>query len=162
MTDTDRSRTMGEKNTIELEKALGSTHLNSFDAYVEENKESMMNSRDDFYTYMKDLFHEKGILQQTVFLMADIPERYGYKLLSGEKRTKQRDIILRICYAGKLTLDETQRALKKYGLPELYVKIQRDAFLMIMFNDRPGSIIDVNSLLKKKGFEALKTSGVQE
>ena len=49
-----------------------------------------------------------------VFLKADIPERYGYKLLSGEKHTKQRDVILRICYAAEFTLKETQRALRKY------------------------------------------------
>ena len=100
--------------------------------------------------------------QQTVFLHADIPERYGYKLLSGEKHTRQRDVILRICYAGKLTLEETQRALEKYEMPPLYPKIPRDAFLMIIFNERPGSIIEVNELLKDQGLEPLRTSGYQE
>ena len=100
--------------------------------------------------------------QQRVFLMADIPERYGYKLLSGEKRTRQRDVILRICYAGELTLEETQRALRKYEMPELYAKIPRDALLMILFQDRPGSILDVNTLLKNKGMEPLRTSGLQD
>ena len=97
-----------------------------------------------------------------VFLRADIPERYGYKLLSGEKRTKQRDVILRICYAAEFTLNETQRALKKYGLPQLYAKIPRDALLMIVFNDRPGSILDVNTLLKENDMLPLRTSGIQE
>jgi hypothetical protein len=105
---------------------------------------------------------EKGITQQIAFLKADIPERYGYKLLSGEKHTRQRDIILRICYAAEFTLKETQRALRKYGMPELYAKIPRDALLMIAFNERPGSIIDVNALLKENGMEALRTSGIQE
>lgn len=95
-------------------------------------------------------------------MKADIPERYGYKLLSGEKHTKQRDIILRICYAAEMTLDETQRALKKYGMPELYAKIPRDALLMIIFNERPGSIINVNALLKENGMEPLRTSGLQD
>jgi hypothetical protein len=108
------------------------------------------------------LLHQKNISQQLTFLKADIPEKYGYKLLSGEKRTRQRDVILRICYAAELTLEETQRALKKYGLPELYAKVPRDAFLMVVFNDRPGSVIDVNSLLKEKGFDTLRTSGAQD
>lgn len=64
---------------------------------------------------------------QKMFLQADIPERYGYKLLSGQKHTKQRDVILRICYAAGLSFDETQRALKKYGMVELYSEITRDA-----------------------------------
>ena len=36
-------------------------------------------------------------------MKADIPERYGYKLLSGEKHTRQRDVILRICCAAGLS-----------------------------------------------------------
>lgn len=153
---------MSEKNTDELKNILGKTHLSEFERYVKDNKESMNSSEDSFYIYIKDLLSEKGIKQQTVFLKADIPERYGYKLLSGEKHTKQRDIILRICYAAEMTLDETQRALKKYGMPELYAKIPRDAFLMIIFNERPGSIINVNALLKENGMEPLRTSGLQD
>ena len=61
-----------------------------------------------------------------------------------------------------MTLSETQRALKKYEMPELYAKIPRDALLMIIFNERPGSIIDVNSLLKEKGMDPLRTSGLQD
>lgn len=153
---------MGEKNTKELIDILGKTHLSDFDTYCKDNKTCMNVSQDSFSIYIKDLLCEKGLTQQSVFLNADIPERYGYKLLSGEKRTKQRDVILRICYAAELSLAETQRALKKYGLPELYAKIPRDALLMIIFNERPGSIIDVNALLKEKGMEPLRTSGLQD
>lgn len=153
---------MSEKNTKELAEVLGRTHLSEFDKYCNENKQSMNLDKDSFSVYIKDILCQKKIKQQTVFLKADIPERYGYKLLSGQKHTKQRDVILRICYAAELSLEETQRALKKYEMPELYAKIPRDAFLMIIFNERPGTIIDVNELLKANGFESLRTSGVQD
>jgi len=153
---------MSEKNTNELKEILGKTHLSEFEKYCKDNKESMNDKEEAFSIYIKDLLANKGMMQQTVFLNADIPERYGYKLLSGEKHTKQRDVILRICYASELTLGETQRALKKYEMPELYAKIPRDAFMMIMFNDRPGSILDVNVLLKRNGMEPLRTSGLQD
>lgn len=152
---------MSEKITQELNDVLGRTHISEFDRYCKENKESM-NQEDSFSVYVKGIFNKKKLKLQTVFLMADIPERYGYKLLSGEKRTKQRDIILRVCYAGELTLAETQRALRKYEMPELYAKIPRDALLMIAFNERPGSIIDVNAILRQNGLDPLRTSGVQE
>lgn len=152
---------MSEKNTNDLKEVLGKTHLSDFDKYCRENKDSMNESEESFSIYIKDLLVNKGITQQAVFLNADIPERYGYKLLSGEKHTKQRDVILRICYAAELSLNETQRALKKYGMPELYPKIPRDALMMIIFNERPGSILEVNALLKKKGMEPLRTSGLQ-
>ena len=151
---------MQEKETNDLEQELGSTHLSDYSAFVQKNKDSMLSDATSFS--IKSVLREKGITQQIAFLKADIPERYGYKLLSGEKHTRQRDVILRICYASGFTLKETQRALRKYGMPELYAKISRDAMIMIAFNERPGSIIDVNALLKEHGMEPLRTSGIQE
>jgi hypothetical protein len=153
---------MQEKETNELERELGSTHLADYTAFVQNNKDSMLSDATSFSTYIKSILRKKGITQQVAFLKADIPERYGYKLLSGEKHTRQRDVILRICYASELTLKETQRALRKYDMPELYAKIPRDTLIMIAFNERPGSIIDVNALLKEHGMEPLRTSGIQE
>ena len=153
---------MSKKSTKELENALGSTHVSDFEKFYHENRDDMNMEMDSFSVYIKDLLREKGLTQQKVCVLADIPERYGYKLLSGEKHTKQRDVILRICYAAECTLEETQKALRKYEMPQLYAKIPRDALLMIIFNERPGSIIDANTLLKKNGMEPLRTSGVQE
>lgn len=153
---------MKEKRTEALESVLNSTHINDFDTYCKSNSDSLINESNSFFEYMKEIIKEKGLTQQQVFLFADIPERYGYKLLTGEKHTRQRDVILRICYAAELSLAETQRALKKYGMPELYAKIPRDALLMIMFNERPGSIIEVNSYLKQNGMEPLRSSGLQD
>ena len=153
---------MQEKETNELERELGSTHLADYTAFMQNNKDSMLSDATSFSTYIKSILRKKGITQQVAFLKADIPERYGYKLLSGEKHTRQRDVILLICYASELTLKETQRALRKYDMPELYAKIPRDTLIMIAFNERPGSIIDVNALLKEHGMEPLRTSGIQE
>lgn len=153
---------MSEKNTDELVEILKNTHIKDFNKYCNENSKSLNDPANSFYVYIKDLLNERKITQQKIFIDADIPERYGYKLLSGEKRTKQRDVILRICYAARLNLSETQKALKKYPMPELYAKVPRDAALMIIFNERPGNIIEVNSFLKENGFDPLRTSGFQD
>ncbi|MDI3537873.1 MAG: hypothetical protein PWP30_2355 [Eubacteriaceae bacterium] len=153
---------MNKKSTEMLEGVLGGTHSEHFEEFCRQNKGDFMNDSDSFFTTIKSLIKVKGLTQQKVFLRADMPERYGYKILSGEKRTRQRDIILRICYAAEFSLEEAQGILKKYEMPQLYAKIQRDALLMIIFNERPGSIIDVNELLKKNGFEPLRTSGIQD
>lgn len=153
---------MNKKKTKDLENVLMNTHIRDFDHYCEANKDIMMMEENAFSTYMKDLIKKKGNLLQTVFLKSDIPERYGYKLLSGEKRTKQRDIILRICYAAEFDLEETQNALKIYEMPELYAKIPRDALLMIIFNEHPGSVLEVNEIMMEKGFLPLRTSGLQD
>lgn len=150
------------KNTKELETILGKTHPSSIDDFLESNSDSFLEEEKAFSNYMRSRIKEKNLLQQDVFLQADIPERYGYKLLSEEKHTRQRDVILRLCYAAQLNREETQEALKIYGMPELYAKIPRDAVLMICFSNRPGSILDVNALLKEKNMETLRASGVQE
>lgn len=153
---------MEPKSTVELEKILGQTHVSNISDFLKSNSESIISTEYAFHDYIRSMIKERKLKQQDVFLYADIPEKYGYKLLSGEKHTRQRDVILRLCYAAELSLEETQKALKLYRMPELYAKVPRDALLMVVFNERPGSIIDVNTFLKRNGMEVLRPSGVQE
>lgn len=44
----------------------------------------------------------------------------------------------------------------------LYARDPRDALLMTCFNMRKGSLSDLNELLVRNGFEALRSSGKQE
>ena len=143
-----------------LEDKLFKVNVDTIKEFFRENKDEMINDEYAFASYMRQIFKEKGVSQQEIFLYADIPERYGYKLISQEKHTKQRDIILRICYSAGMTIEETQKALRLYGMPELYVEYPRDALLMVIFKDRPGDIIMVNSILKKNGMEPLRSSGM--
>lgn len=153
---------MEPKSTVELEKILGQTHVGNISNFLKSNADSIISTEYAFHDYIRSMIKERKLKQQDVFLYADIPEKYGYKLLSGEKHTRQRDVILRLCYAAELSLEETQKALKLYRMPELYAKVPRDALLMVVFNERPGSIIDVNTFLKRNGMEVLRPSGVQE
>ncbi|MBP3197843.1 MAG: hypothetical protein J6N21_12675 [Butyrivibrio sp.] len=152
---------MSEKSTAQLNEILGKTHPKDISSFMKEHSESMYDEK-SFGLYMKAILKEKGVSQQKMFIEADVPEKYGYKLLSGEKKTKQRDVILRLCYAANFSIDEVQKALRIYGLPELYSKKERDAVLMIIFNERPGNILDVNAVLKQHGFPVLRTSGLQD
>lgn len=137
-------------------------HLADVQEYLKKNSDSIVQSDRPFSNYMKELIRKKKLKQRDIFLWADIPERYGYKLISEEKRTRQRDVILRICYAAEFTLEETQRALRIYGMPQLYEDISRDVILMLCFRERPGSVNDVNVVLQEHGMDVLRSSGVQE
>ena len=150
------------KSTDELKDFLKHTSPKAFDKYVAENKEEIYSNDKAFEIYVKKIIYDKKLQLKDVFLQADIPEKYGYKLLSGEKRTVQRDIILRICYAAEMSFDETQRALKLYQMPELYPRLERDALLITCFNNRPGSVIEVNEILSKNKMDILRSSGVQD
>lgn len=142
-----------------LEERLKGLRMRDIEQFLEDNKKEMLKEERAFADYMRKKIKEKGLSQQDVFLKADIPERYGYKLISQEKHTKQRDIIIRICYAAGFTLDETQRALHLYQMPELFPEFARDAMIMVAINDRPGSIIELNMMLKRNGMDPLRSSG---
>ena len=47
-------------------------------------------------------------------------------------------------------------------MAQLYAKDERDALIMIAFNERPGSVLQINAILKENGLLPLRTSGVQE
>ena len=146
-----------EKTTRELEDILLNSHSDQIDDYfLDESKEFLNTS---FGDYFRDVLLTKKITQQSLFTNADISDKYGYKLISGEKHTNQRDVIIRLCYAGDFTLVETQRALKLYGMAPLYARIKRDALLITAFNEKKKNIIDLNHYLKKNGEKPLKGSG---
>lgn len=150
---------MKQKNTEELENILKSATTSDVGAYLEDHAGEMVPENRAFSAYMHEMLHRYGKTQQEVFLEADLPERFGYKLLSQEKHTVQRDYILRLCYAAGMTLAETQKALKLYGMAPLYPRIPRDAVLMIAFNQHKGTILDVNALLSAHKMPTLRTSG---
>ena len=51
----------------------------------------------------------------------------------------------------EMTLKETQRALKLYGMSELYPKIKRDVLLIVAIGQKTYDIDQVNDILKKEG-----------
>ena len=125
-------------------------------------KKNMITSPHPFADFMRERLREKGLFQQNVFLAADLPERYGYKLISGEKHTLRRDVILRLTIAAGFDLDETQRALKLYGLAPLYARDARDAAIIIAVNKAFRSVERTDEHLERYGFERLAACGEEE
>lgn len=122
------------------------------EAYLQEH---FAQGQPTFVQYMDALLAEKGFKRQQVLLRADLPQKYGYKLLTGESHTTDRDKILRICFAMELTLKQTQRALRLYGMNELYPKVPRDVVLIAALGRRMYDLGAVNGELTAAGMEPL-------
>lgn len=135
------------KTTKELENILSKTHPNDINEYF--NNESSDIIRNDFEEYIKSKLKEKGMQLQTIFLKVDISESYGYKLLSLEKHTVQRDLIIKICYVAKFDLYETNKALILYGMSPLYARIKRDALIISLFNNKQRDSFEFDEKLKE-------------
>ena len=152
---------MDEIRTSKLEKALSSPY-SDLDTFFVDNTSGLITEERPFTTYMRSLFVKHNTRPKLVFDRADIPLRYGYRIISGEKHTKQRDFILRICYSADFTLEETQRALQIYGMNRLYARYPRDAVLIYAFEHGITDISKVNEMLASRDMTTLSELGVTE
>ena len=123
--------------------------------FFESHRSEFIISPHPFADYMREKLREKGLLQQAIFLAADLPERYGYRLIAEEKHTRRRDTILRLCFAARFAPEETQEALILYGMAPLHARLPRDAALLVAFQNRLFDIHEVDSLLRENGLTPL-------
>ena len=132
------------------EKLLG-VGPDELSAFLEKHREDLLTSPHPFADYMRMKLREKGILQQNVFLAADISENFGYKLIAEEKHTRQRDTILRLCLAAQFRLEEVQEALILCGMAPLHARFARDAALTVAAQNGICDLREVNRLLQSCG-----------
>lgn len=144
-----------KKTTNTLTGILKSTDPADIKKYLKNNAETILPKEKPFAQYMRACIRERGLTQQEVFINAEISEGYGYKIISEEKHVKQRDTILRICFGAHLTLEETQRALKIYGMSPLYPKFSRDAILIVAFSSNINDLTEINRLLSQNSEKTL-------
>ena len=143
------------KPTNELDKQLEQMKPEELAGYFKDNDKYMPDKEKGFSFYMKDVFQSKNILLKDVYSRADVSENYGRKILSGEKHTKNRDLIIRFCVAGHFSLGEINRALKMYEMSPLYAKDRRDAVLIVAVNNRKYDLTDIDDMLTDQGLEKL-------
>ncbi len=146
---------MQKKPTDELNELLENMKPEQLDAYFKDNEKYMADEKKAFYYYMKDVLDEKNIKLKDVYSFAGVSESYGSKIVTMEKHTKDRDLIIRFCIAGHFNWDETNRALKLYGLTELYAKDPRDACIIVAINNRIFNLYDIDEMLLQRGLNKL-------
>jgi len=146
-----------EKSTNELNDLLENMKPDQLDSYLKDNSKYMADEKKAFYYYMKDVLDEKNIKLKDVYSFAGVTESYGSKIVTMEKHTKDRDLIIRLCLAGHFNWDETNRALKLYGLSELYAKDPRDACIIVAVNNRIFDMYEIDEMLIRQGLKKLTT-----
>ena len=146
---------MKDKPTDELNGLLEQMKPDQLNSYFVNNKAYMADEKKAFYFHMKDVLDKKNIKLKDVYSFAGVTESYGSKILTMEKHTKNRDLIIRFCIAGHFNLCETNRALKLYGLSELYAKHQRDAVLIVAINNRKYQFCEIDDMLLERGLKKL-------
>lgn len=150
------------KPTDELDRELSNVKPKNIDDYFKDNSRFLADEKKAFYYYMKDTIEDKNILLKDVYLRADISESWGGKIITMERHTKNRDTILRLCFAAHFTLLEVNRALKLYGMNPLYSKDRRDACLIVAISNRIYDLYDLNDFLIQNNHEPLTAENQTE
>ncbi len=143
------------KPTSEIDELLKSMSPEGLNDFLKDNSRYISDEKKAFYYYFKDVLVTKNIRLKEVYQMADVTESYGSKIVTMEKHTKNRDMILRLCIAGHFKLDEINRALKLYGMSPLYSKNKRDVCIIIAVNNRRYNIFEIDEMLEKQGHKKL-------
>ena len=147
---------MIDKKTSEIDELLSGIKPDQLGEFYGNNSKYMANGEKAFYYYMKDVIESKNILLKDVYNRANVTESYGEKIIRMEKHTKSRDLIITLCLAGHFTLEETNRALKLYGMSQLYSKDKRDSAIIVAIINRIYLLPRVNEILKKQNLPELK------
>ncbi len=146
---------MQQKSTDELNDILENMKPDQLGSYLKDNSKYMAEGKKAFYYYFKDVLDEKNIMLKDVYSFAGVSESYGSKIITMEKHSKDRDLIIRLCLAGNFNLVETNRALKLYGMSELYAKEPRDACMIVAINNRIFDMYEIDEMLLAQGLQKL-------
>ena len=150
----ERVNEMSEKDSAKrcsTNETVYRLKMEELDSFLKQNAGKMITEARPFAEYMRRKLREKGLLQQNVFLAADLSEGFGYKLISEEKRTRQRDVILRLCLAAEFGPEEVQEALLRYGVAPLWWRFPRDAVLLATIGNGVHDLQKVNAILEQHG-----------
>ena len=146
---------MKKKPTHELDNLLEDLTPGRLDQFFRENRDYMADGKKAFYYYMKDVLYEKNIKLKDVYSFAGVSESYGDKIMRMESHTRNRDLIIRFCIAGRFTWNETNTALKLYGMNELYAKDPRDVCIIIAIKNRIYSLAEIDEILTARGLRRI-------
>lgn len=148
---------MQEKPTNELDELLGSIKPDALCDYYKANSKYLADEKKAFYYYFKDVIESKNIYLKDVYSFSGVSESWGSKLITMERHTKNRDLILRLCIAGHFNLEEINRSLKLYGMNPLYSKNKRDACIIVAINNRIYDLSRIDELLEAQKLDRLSS-----
>lgn len=140
------------KDTIELFNILNTADS---DSKLEDYLANTLKYVDQlsFVDYFNNIVNLKGLKKSQLIELSDIHREYAYQILNGSKKPS-RDNILKLCFGGKLTLIETERALALGKASKLYVKDPRDSIVIFCIN-KGLDLINTNIYLEKNGLASL-------
>lgn len=118
--------------------------------FFEENKNELCDL--SLSVFLKQMVAKYNVKKAELFRKAGQEgSNYGYELFRNDKKVPSRDILIGICLAFPLSIEETQMALRCAGLATLYPRDRRDAYILFAIKNKIGideldEILEANKL----------------
>ena len=145
---------MGKK-TDKLGNELERIAPEEIGRFLDENWGDMLDGEREFTVFMRKVVRSKELKWKDVYVAAGGSEDYGHEIIAMRKHTRSRDLIIRLCLAAQLDLEDTQHALKLYGMQPLYPRIPRDTVFIVAINRRIYDLGEIDEMLAGQGFEII-------
>ena len=140
------------KKTDILESILTScTTKNSLDSFLKSNKNYLDTLT--FCNYFEILYENKEIKKSVIVNESNISRTYCYEILRGDK-LPDKDNVLKLCFAARLSVKETNKLLKLTNNGLLYPKTSRDAIIAFCLQNEY-TLMQVDAILYEKNLETL-------
>ena len=134
------------KTTEELENELKSvTDSTQLEDWINANQ----NQKLDFGKYLNRLLDEKGVKMSDLYMRNAVGKSFSYYIRNGDKRPSKRTVI-KVAFALKATVEETNLLLKSSGNKELYPRQVEDSIIEFGLRNHL-DVYQVEELLKKRG-----------
>lgn len=144
---------MNQRTTTKLDEILiNIDKQDELNNYL--NKDNVLSEYDYFIDYFLSLEKINSMNKADLIRLSGIERTYGYQILNKTKDRPSKDKIIRLALAGKLTLNETIKALEAGKENVLYSRNKRDAIIIFALNNNL-SVNETNDLLDNYGEEIL-------
>lgn len=135
-----------EKKTSELSNTLNNIKSKSdFEKYLSNNTSVSLS----FQNYYETILNQKGLRLSDIATRCAcaISKSYIYNIFDKSRNNPSRNIIICLCIAANMSLDETQRALEITNAGILYPKNTGDAIIINSINNGIYSLMEINDNL---------------
>lgn len=141
-----------KKDTVELINEI--KDCNAADQFVSDNEGELIS--DTLDGFFKEKMEKYDVKKSDLFKRAGmVGNNYAYEVVRGDKKNPSRDVIIRLCLAFPLDIDETQRALHYACKAPLYPRDKRDVYIMFAIKNK-NTLDELNDTLTEKGLKNLE------
>ncbi len=124
------------------------------DDFIIDNDDELFS--DTLSGFFQRKMEKYGIRKADLFRRAGmVGNNYAYEVVRGDKKNPSRDVVLRLCLAFPLDIDETQQALRYACKALLYPRDKRDVYIMFAIKNKK-TPDELNDILTEKGLNILE------